>query len=152
MCGLPSHHDGHGSRTTGSKHSQVSSPSLSQFVNNFFFFTFSSFLSPISRSSPFSIFFTQLSPYLLPPPYLSPPPPYLSPPPPSSLPPPYLLPTSSLPPPSLFPPPPPPPSSLPPPSLSLPPPYRLPPSLHSSLQVSPEVWQGVTVCWLQCNE
>ena len=85
MCGLPSHHDGRGSRTTGAKHSQVSSPSLSQFNNFFSHFPLSFLLFPDLLPSPFF----SLN-YLLPPSSLLP----------TSSP---LLPTSSLLFPSLYP-------------------------------------------------
>ena len=151
MCGLPSHHHGRGSRTTGAKHSQVSSPSsllslsnhhslsspppslssLSQFVNSICdslpFFQFSLFLCHLfclSSHLPLSFL---LFPDPLPSPFFS-----LNsyclhlstPPSPSFLPfpPSYLLPPSSLLPlPPFLPP--------PPPFLSLP----HPPDISSSL-------------------
>ena len=149
MCGLPSHHDGCGSRTTGAKHSQVSSPptlpSPSLLTTSFSHFSLSFLLFPDPLPSPF--FHLTLIAYLLPSFSLSLPTSslFLS---PSSylsllLPPsPHLLPSSSLPPPFLLPPSP---HLLP----SSPLPLSTPPS---SLQISPQVWQGVQVRWLQCNE
>ena len=144
MCGLPSHHDGRGSRTTGAKHSQVSSPptlpSLSKLHSSFPFFSPSlplfpslyQFVNSICDSLPFfqfSLFLRHLFslPSHLPLSFLLFPDPLPSPFFHSTLIG-YLLPLSTPPSPSFLPLPPflPP---VPPPSLSL----SLPPGISSSL-------------------